>query len=381
MNTQTLEFPPLAPDQHAIAPVSIKETVLSQFKAEEPRLLALAGKYRDVAFDVTTTKGMEAAKSARLDLRENGRFLIRRAVTRIKGEVNDLKRTMDEESDRLVAIIELVEESVHQQIAAEEERKAAAKAEADRVAAEAAAAESERLLAHEHALRRIKSCITMCVGKTSAELIRVIAQLEGVSTEPEWQEFQQQAVDAKAAALEAVRAEERRARIREDEQAELARLRADKAEREARELADRQALERAENERLAAEEAAARAASEAIDAASRSTVQQEQAPQAETPGPAAGDLSPPAAGASPAPTAPALAIVADTQRVGAEVDGPATLKLGTIADRLGFNLTQAFMDNTLKMAAADRQGRGVLYRENQWPTIKAALIKHIGGLA
>jgi len=66
-----------APAVASVTP-SIKETVLAQFKDAEVSILALAEKYRAVAFDVTTTKGMNEAKAARLELREKGRFAVQR---------------------------------------------------------------------------------------------------------------------------------------------------------------------------------------------------------------------------------------------------------------------------------------------------------------
>jgi hypothetical protein len=44
---------------------SLKEVALASFVAIESHMQALARKYRDVAFDVTTTAGMAAAKAAR----------------------------------------------------------------------------------------------------------------------------------------------------------------------------------------------------------------------------------------------------------------------------------------------------------------------------
>ena len=59
---------------------------------------------------------------------------------------------------------------------------------------------------------------------------------------------------------------------------------------------------------------------------------------------------------------------------------PATLKLGTICERLGFSLTEAFIAGLgLERRGTDK--RAVLYRESDWPAIKAALITKLQELA
>ena len=59
---------------------------------------------------------------------------------------------------------------------------------------------------------------------------------------------------------------------------------------------------------------------------------------------------------------------------------PATLKLGTICERLGFTVSAAFMGDVLHIRAAETSGRAVLYRESQWPVIIQQLQAHIGAM-
>ena len=59
---------------------------------------------------------------------------------------------------------------------------------------------------------------------------------------------------------------------------------------------------------------------------------------------------------------------------------PATVSLGKIAQRLGFTLTQAFVEGTLGIPSTGRDKRAVLWRESQWLEIKAALVRHIEAL-
>ncbi len=59
---------------------------------------------------------------------------------------------------------------------------------------------------------------------------------------------------------------------------------------------------------------------------------------------------------------------------------PATLKLGTICERLGFTVSAAFLADVLHIRAADTAGRAVLYRESQWPVICQQLRSHISAM-
>jgi len=60
----------------------------------------------------------------------------------------------------------------------------------------------------------------------------------------------------------------------------------------------------------------------------------------------------------------------------AERTGPPTLRLGQIAERLGFTLTADFV-RTLGFEPAGRDRAAVLYHEADWPLILAALVRHI----
>lgn len=63
----------------------------------------------------------------------------------------------------------------------------------------------------------------------------------------------------------------------------------------------------------------------------------------------------------------------------AERTGPPTLRLGQIAERLGFTLTADFV-RTLGFEPAGRDRAAVLYHEADWPLILAALVRHIEGV-
>lgn len=183
------------------APISIKDAVLAQFKEAEAAQHALADKYRDCVYPVATTKGMQEAIAARADLRDNGRLALTKTEARVKKEVNDLKRLMGEEVERLVAITKPVEDSIDAQIKVEEERKAAAKAERERI-------ERERVEKHEAGIAKLRGYGERCRGKSIEDLEQALAVLRPLTfSEEEWQEFAPKAAEALTTSISQIEAE------------------------------------------------------------------------------------------------------------------------------------------------------------------------------
>jgi predicted phage-related endonuclease len=91
------------------------------------------------------------------------------------------------------------------------------------------------------------------------------------------------------------------------------------------------------------------------------------------------------AAATPTPTAPAAPAAqpaaAPAAPPPAAANEPATLKLGTISDRLGFSVTAAFVADTLGIAPAQKDGAARLYRESDFPRICVALVAHVNACA
>lgn len=397
---------------------TLKETALASFAPIEAHMKTLAARYKDVAYDVTTTKGMADAKTARLVLRDEGRYAVQRLVKRVKDEANDLKRVIDTRGDEVIAITKGIEDSIDGQITAEEERRAAAKAEAERI-------ERERVAALEARIAGLSVWIDRCKvpGITSERIGKGINLLEQAPIDDTWADFKDRAIERRAeilgvmqslyqqhliAEVEAQRLEEKRA-----EQARIdALLAARKAELDAQaaELLRREeeirAAERAESERLerlAAENRARRAAEAQAEAAAAVGVVaapgQYPAPSAPAAGPTApwgavrdfiDDAGEPtdttgepvdqtdaeiaAANGPEVDPFPAPAVESDSTPPA--VVEPATLKIGTICARLKFTVNAAFLESLGQMPAA-REKNAVLYRESQWPAIKSALIRHI----
>jgi hypothetical protein len=231
-----LAFPPIAqPEAGAVAtrPTSIAEAALALFSPHEATMKALAEKYRNVAYDLSTPKGLKAAKDARLELREQGRFAIQRLRDKTKDQLNDCKKVVESEATRLIALVEPVENAVHQQITAHEEKLAAEKAERDRI-------EAERKQKHLDAIAVIASYVDKAQGLPVERVEAGIAYV--------------QAIDVSAEVFE-----EFAARAAEQKQVTIERLQKMVAELKAAAEAERLRLE---NERIAAELAAQKRALE-----------------------------------------------------------------------------------------------------------------------
>jgi hypothetical protein len=273
MNAIT-DFPPIEePGTLAVPIVSIKSAVLAQFADAEKTVTALADKYKRVAYDCATTKGMADAKAARMDLRENGRYAVQRAEAKVKTEVNGLKRIMAGEVERLVGIVRPVEDAIDGQIKAREEQLAAEKAERERQAAEAARIEAERRQRLEDGIATLAGYVQKAQGKTADAMAAGIAFVEKIVIEPaHWQEYAERAAVTLHKTLDTLRSMHATQVKAEADAAELEALRREKAEREAKERAQREREEaerqvRAEFERINAEAmlADARAESERLE--------------------------------------------------------------------------------------------------------------------
>lgn len=134
------------------------------------------------------------------------------------------------------------------------------------------AAEQTRVTRHQFNLQDLQEIPRRTVGQSAAVIGRALAKLQVQVIGEDWQEFQGEAGMAHAAALEALALQHQEAVTREAEQAELAKLREEKAKREAADLArERDAMAAAEAQVKAERdrEEAVRRAQEAEEAAER----------------------------------------------------------------------------------------------------------------
>lgn len=249
-------------------------TTITEYSATEAALAELRQQYQGIVFDVATTKGDKEARAARQELVKL-RTSLEAKRKEIKAPALAYASAIDSEARRITAEIRALEEPIDQQIKQEEERKAAEKAERERI-------EQERVSAIKRKIDALRNLPVDSTADSSAELAATLADLKEYQiTEAEFAEFKQEADDLCSNVVEtlermhaAALAREEEAERQAAERAELERLRRKQEEREAAERAEREE----EARKLAAErEAIARERAE-LEALRK---QQEQAAQPE----------------------------------------------------------------------------------------------------
>jgi len=255
------------------------QTALSEFDKIQAGLAALELAHpKNLACDVTTTKGMKEAIAGRAAWRDP-RIATEKARQAAKAPVLALGKDIDARARQITALLIEGESNYDDQIKAEEARKEAEKAAK-------AQAEAARVQAHQDRINndiRFAAKVGALFG--SDEIAKTIADVDAMVIDASFEEFQGQAQLAKDETLDklremhaaAVAHEAEQARIKAEQEAEAARiaaeraeldkLRAEAAERERVAAAEREAAERAQAEELArqreAQEAELRAAREA----------------------------------------------------------------------------------------------------------------------
>jgi hypothetical protein len=222
------------------AVATIKGVALAKVRACEPTLLALAERYRDVVYDLTTTKGLAEAKAARHDLRENGRYAVQRAEQAVKDEANAVKKEIAPEAERLIAIVKPTEDALDKLITV---REAAIEAEKE-VKRQAEAARIEK---HRDGIAKIRAYVDHAKGLPASRIQLGVEKLTGIVFGEQCEEFLAEYETALAETIAALQRMHAETLASEQEQARLV---AQKAEQE------RVAAELAEQKRLLDEQAA-----------------------------------------------------------------------------------------------------------------------------
>ncbi|AVS68155.1 hypothetical protein C8245_23050 [Paracidovorax avenae] len=245
----------------------LRSTALAELSAVDLGIAALRDKYADANYDVSTTKGMDAAKRARLDIRER-RYKVPHIVKAQKEVLTQISRDIDSEGDRITQALLALETPIHNVIKAEEDRKAEEKAERERVARERA----ERI---QRDMDTMRDAVLQAVGTTPERIQQLMDSVLAVDVTVdafgdragEAMQLKLQTgnrladlkAQAEAAAVLQAQLEEQRAALRRAEEArkaseELERQVREAAERAQREEADR--LQREAADQLAQERAA-----------------------------------------------------------------------------------------------------------------------------
>ncbi|MNS81217.1 hypothetical protein D3C72_1149240 [compost metagenome] len=330
-------------------PTSINDAALALFTPLEADMTALAGKYHNVAYDMTTTKGAKAARDARLELRESGRFAIQRLRDSTKDRLNDCKTLVEAEATRLISIVKPVEDNIDAQIKAHEQKLADEKAAREK-------AEAERVKKHTDAITTIASYVDKARGLPIERIEAGIAYVRSIDVSAAvFEEFAERAAAEKEVTIERL------------EQLAADRRAADAAEAQRKEN-DRVAAELAEKARLLEEQAAQLAQQrEALAAPPALAVAPPPSPE---PGyrvarPVVAVVAPPAAPAVAAP--PAAAADDDGVRVNLsqikDLIAPMPMDAACLAE-LGF--PHIAMEKGSK-----------LYRASDMPAILDAMVQHL----
>jgi len=343
----------------------------------------------DLVFDVTTTKGMAEAVAHRAAWRDP-RIAVEKYRKTAKSPAILLGKAIDARAAWLTERLEAGELPVHEQIKAEEARKAQERADKE-------AREAGRVIAIQEALADL-AMSAMVAGKPSAEIamrldalkeaqldplvyqemmpqaqearIAAIAKLEQALKAAQWDEAEaaRRAAEAEALRIQREQEDAERARIAAEQRAEALRLQEArdmiaKAEREASDA--RAAFERERAEFVAAQEKAAKLL-EARDS--------QQVLKAEAPAPDATDRD------APVIASPSVGSMGAGQPADAGATEEPSLTLGDIKDRIAPLSISAEGLAQLGFSYAAKQGAAKLYTETQFQAICLALVEHLANV-
>lgn len=422
-----LDFPPIAeatpvlavvasaqPTTPDLAKIDLKAVALAQFGDWRTETEAATKKLTGVVLDLTTQSKVDEAKSLRQRTVNTPIAEVRKVSKALKSKLASVSKDIGAEEEAAVAAWTAVGELMTPQI----ERR-----EAELAAERAVKAQGEafRKALHLALIERIKGYVDQATGLPSERIAAGVTFVQGLAFGDECQDFLPQYRTAHAAALATLITMRDDAKARED--AEAQRL---ENERVAAELAAQRAAleaEAAELKRQAAEVEAARltaeatrtqaengqAAAERESLVSVDTVARPVFGQSEDFGIAVLDAAVPdhaqterttlaqtqaeivkgteLACGIPLETERAMdearAVMASTSDVRTAPMGlpatsePATLKLGTIGERLGFTLTEAFVSEVLGIQPSGKEKRAVMFKESDFPRICDALSRHV----
>jgi len=353
--------------------------VIVEYSKTEAALADLRAKYSGVVFDLTTTKGDKEARAARLEL-VTLRASLEKKRKEFKAPALAFGKKIDSEAERVTAEIVKLESFIDQQIKADEDRRAAEKAERYRI-------EAERVKAIQDKITAIRGFVAKCQDISAERIANGIELVSKVDTGAHvFFEFADQAQLAKNETVKAMRDMLESAKARE---AEAARVNAQRLENER--IAEQNRLQaeamvvqqaeldrataaiKAEQDRLAEERTWA-------EAAAKTKADAEIAAQVEAGRQAAAAIE---AAKQPKPDRAQVEgneiLVLAGELVAVPTvrpDTPPTLKLGVICTRLGFQVTAEFL-RSLGFEPADRQRAAVLYHKADFKPIGRALIEHI----
>lgn len=268
------------------------ERFLVAYKPYKAVIAELTQKYQGVQFDVETSKGLEAAKTARREILDPV-YATEKLRKQLKAPALEFSRRIDGDAKEIDTALRALAEPIEAQIKARE-----AAIEAEKEAKRQAEIRRQQEITSR--ISGIRDHITDAAGQPSAQIAQVLADLHAYvptldvfgdrageaqlvldETRKRLAEMQAQAEqrEAEAARQEAERKAE--AERLAAERAELARQRAEQEERERVAREQREADERAAAQARAAEEAKLQAEREALAAERRAEEERQAAARAE----------------------------------------------------------------------------------------------------
>lgn len=259
-------------------------TSIAEYSKTEAGLAEIRARMRDVVYDLTTTKGLDAAKRDRREL-VTLRTSLEAQRKALKEPALELTRRIDSEAKRITAAIVELEEPIDAQIRKEEARR-----EAEKLAK--IEAERRRIETIQAAIDVYRRAVADCTGMTSAQIAARRNEIAATRFDEVWPaQFAEFGNDAKAARDSAVialadlqdrvaRQEAEAAQIARD-RAELEELKRAQAAAAAREEAARRAREEEERRAREAREAEERRQREAAEAQARAAREAEERAAAE----------------------------------------------------------------------------------------------------
>lgn len=200
------------------------ETALKEFEKIESGLADLRSKYEGVVFAVGTPKGMREAVAARAEIREP-RYKTEHARKAGKAPIIALGKNIEGRAAYITEELLKIENPIHEQIAAREKVLADEKAERDRV-------EAERVAKIKARIQDIGGDAVKALGKSAIVIQAMLAEVEDIDIDESFAEFKEEAMQAKKATAVRLAQLHADAVQAETDRAELAKLRAEKEQRE-----------------------------------------------------------------------------------------------------------------------------------------------------
>ena len=418
-----LDFPPIIDDRptHAEKLVDVATEVvdraeitggkpLVKYSATEAGLAALRTDLAGKTYDLKTVKGNDEARADRLRC-VTLRTTLEKRRKAFKEPALEYGKLIDAEAKRITAEIVALETPIDEAIKADEARRAAEKAERERI-------EAERVAKHQQAIATIRGYVQAAnaPGMTAAKLTRGMVALQEMVFGEAFEEFADQAAAARdetlaalqvlhdaAVAREAEAAERERQRIENERvAAENRRIAAELAEQqrridEARAALERQQREAQEAARRAEEEAAARERAEwdrleaeRIAELTKGAPKPSDDDPIDAPALVVDTYLPPTAAAVPAPADDLPIETSEREAVEPppaapkplpsdclNVHGEVCIATGPLSQRLGFVISSERLKELGFTPLTTAKGPGVYWRLADLPAICDALIARL----